>query len=289
MFRRLLTTLAGFGAVELTVGKPDPMYSMDLVPENPELPPDVQDRLRIALDAQSVDLVALTPLATRAVRARLLREGRVAPLVGELVTAAPAALLGVVAEHYSEEEAAAEIAGWLAAHGGREPGLPSLLEAVRACPFRARASVMLQVLTDSLPDGDAVLHELRADPGLGPIATQLLVERGELAMEDLGEREGLLGVTEQFLLVLETAGPEATSATLADVPGGERGHLAKAILASGHPDRVGLAELAEVFKEVRAVRSAHPLGGLARTSRTKGKARDAAAEQDSRRHPTEWF
>ncbi len=272
-FRRLLTVLAGFGAVELTVGPADPIYAMDLVPENPELPPDVQDRLRVALDASSLDLVGLTPLATRAVRARLLRDGRVAPLVGELAAAAPAAVLGVVAERYTEEMAAAEIAGWLAAHGGREAALPLLIDAVRGCPFRTRASVMLQILTDSLPDGEALLHDLRGDPGLGPIVTQLLIERGELAMEGLDEREGLLGVTEQFLQMLETAGPEATSATLTEVPGGERGHLAKAILASDHPDRVGLAELAEVFEEVRAVRNAHPLGGLARTSRTKGKSK----------------
>jgi hypothetical protein len=108
---------------------------------------------------------------------------------------------------------------------------------------------------------------------LGPIATQLLVERGELAMEGLDEREGLLGVTEQFLLMLETAGPEATADTLSEVPGDERAHLAKAILASGHPDRIGLAELAEVFEQVRAVRNVHPLGGLARTSRSKGKSK----------------
>jgi hypothetical protein len=272
-FRRLLTTLAGFGAVELTTGPADPMYSMDLVPENAELPPDVQDRLRTALDAPSLELVALTPLATRAVRERLLREGRFAPLVGELVTAAPAGVLGVVAEHYSEEEAAAELAGWLAAHGGREAGLPLLLDAVRECPFRTRASVLLQLLTDFLSDGDALLHDLRTDPRVGPTATQLLVERGALAMDDLDEREGLLGVTEQFLQMLETAGPEATSAMLTEVPGDERGHLAKAILASGHPDQAGLAELAEVFEEIRAVRNAHPLGGLARTSRAKGKGK----------------
>jgi hypothetical protein len=194
-------------------------------------------------------------------------------LVGELATAAPAAVLGVVAEHYSGEEAAAEIAGWLAGHGGREAGLPLLLDAVRGCPFRTRASAMLQILTDSLSDGDALLHGLRTDPGLGPIATQLLVERGELSREGLDEREGMLGVTEQFLQMLETAGPEAASATLTEVPGGERGHLANAILASGHPDRAGLAELAEVFEEMRAVRNAHPLGGLARTSRSKGKSK----------------
>jgi hypothetical protein len=271
-FRLLLTKLAGFGAVELTVGPPDPMYRMDLVPENPELPPDVQERLLTALDAPEVDLVAFTPLATRAVRARLLAEGRFAPLVGELADAAPAAMLGVVVEHFDEESAEAEITGWLAAHGGREAGLPLLLDAVRACPFRTRASVMLEILTGSLPDGDTVLRDLRADPALGPVATLLLVDRGELRLEDLGEHEGLLGVTEQFLVLLETAGPEATASTLAEIPAGERAHLAQAIPASGHPDRVGITELIEVFEQVRPVRDAHPLGGLIR-SRGKKKRR----------------
>ncbi len=272
-FRRLLTKLAEFGAVELTTGPADPMYTMDLVPENPELPPDVQGRLRDALDAPSLDLVALTPLATWAVRERLLREGRFAPVVGELAAAAPAAMLGVVTEHFSEEAAVAEIGGWLAAHGGREAGLPLLLDAVRACPFRTRASVMLGILVDSLSDGGAVLDGLRADPDLGPIAIQLLVERGELALEDLDAREGLLGITEQFLALLETAGPEGTAATLAEVPADERAHLAEAISASGHPDEVGLAELAEVFEEVRSVQTAHPLGGVTRSRKSKGKSK----------------
>jgi len=247
VFRQLLTKLAEFGAVVLTVGPADPMYSMDLVPENTELPPDVQDRLRAALDAPEIELVAFTPLATRAVRVRLLREGRFAPLVGELAGAAPAGMLGVVVEHFDEDAAAVEISGWLAAHGGREAGLPLLLDAIRACPFRSRASVMLDVLANSLPDGDAMLDDLRADPGLGPIATQQLIERGELAMEDLDERESLLGMAEQFLLMLEMAGSEAVSETLAEIPDVERAHLADAVLTSGHPDRVGLAELVEVF------------------------------------------
>ncbi|MCR6484076.1 hypothetical protein M8542_14735 [Amycolatopsis sp. OK19-0408] len=272
-FGELLTTLAEFGAVELTSGPADPIFSMDLVPENPELPPDVQDRLRAALDAPSVDLVALTPLATYAVRERLRREGRFVPVVGELAAAGPAGVLGVVAEHFSEEEAAAEIGGWLAAHGGREAGLPLLLDAVRACPFRTRASVMLEILTCSLPDGDAVLHGLRIDSALGPIATQLLVERGELAPEGLEPLESLLCLAEQFLGLLESAGPEATASTLAEIPAGERAHLAEALPASGHPDRVGLAELAEVLEQVRPVLAAHPLGGLARSRGNKGKTK----------------
>ncbi|MGW5745001.1 hypothetical protein [Amycolatopsis sp. NPDC003861] len=188
-FRRLLVVLAEFGAVELTTGP----------------------RLRAAPDAPSLELVSLTSLGTWAVRERLLQEGRFAPLVGELAGASPAAMLGGVSEHFSEDWAGAEIDGWLAAHGGRDTGLPMLLDAVRRCPFRTRASVMLRILVDSLSDGDAVLHGLRVDPALGPIATQWLVERGELALEDLDAREGLLGVTEQFFVLLETAGPEATA------------------------------------------------------------------------------
>lgn len=128
--RRLLGVLAEFGAVELTVGRPDPVYRVDLGPDrqwqpdddSESLPPDIQDRLWAALgpDAEPVELISLTAPATRAVRARLLREGRYAPLVGELFEAEPAALLGMVAEPYSQETGAAEIAGWLDAHGGRE-------------------------------------------------------------------------------------------------------------------------------------------------------------------------
>ncbi|WP_410669595.1 hypothetical protein [Amycolatopsis sp. cmx-4-68] len=270
-FRRLLAKLAEFGAVELTAGPPDPVYAMDLVPENPEFPPDVQDRLRAALDVPSLDLVALTPLATRAIRARLLREGRVVPLVGDLADAAPAAMLSVVVEHFDEESAAAEITGWLAAHGGREAGLPLLLDAVRACPFRTRASVMLEVLVDSLPDGDAVLRDLRTDPVLGPIAMRVLIDSGELDFGEVEDRERILVMTEQFLMMLETAGPEATASTLSSLPETDPASLAEVVLGSGHPDQVGLAELAEVFEQVRPSRNAHPLGGLTRSRSSKGK------------------
>lgn len=272
-FRRLLDKLAEIGAVELTVGPPDPMYSMDLVPENPELPPDVQDRIRHALDVPSVDLVALTPLATRAVRTRLLREGRVAPLVGDLADAAPAPMLSALVGHYTAETAAAEISGWLATRGGREAGLPVLLDAIRESPFRTLASDMLEVLVSSVPDGDALLRDLRTDPALGPIATRVLIDSGELDFGEVDDRERLLGMTEQFLVLLEAAGPEGASEALNALPGGELAGLREAILGSGHPDQVGLAELAEVFEQFEPSRKAHPLGGLARSRSTKGKKR----------------
>ncbi|WP_206785100.1 hypothetical protein [Amycolatopsis sp. MtRt-6] len=265
-FRRLLGKLAEFGAVELTTGRPDPMYSSDLA-ENPELPPDVRDRLRVALDASSVDLITLTPLGVRAVRGRLLREGRVAPRVGDLVAAAPAPMLGALVDHYTAETAAAEISGWLAAHGG---DLSLLLDAIRESPFRTRASDMFAVLVDALPDGDAVLRDMRTDPALGPIATQALIDRGELDLGEVDDRERLLAMTEQFLVLLESAGPEGV---LSAVSGGELAGLREAILGSGHPDQVGLAELAEVFEQFGPSRQGHPLGGLARSRSGKGKKR----------------
>ncbi|MEQ0560561.1 hypothetical protein ABJI51_15855 [Amycolatopsis sp. NEAU-NG30] len=271
-FRRLLAELAEFGAVELTTGPADPMYTMDLVPENPELPPDVQDRLRTALEAPSLDLVSLTPLATRAVRARLLREGRVAPLVGDLVNAAPGPMLSTLVDHYTRETAAEEVSGWLAAHGGREKGLPLLLDAVRESPFRTLASERLQVLLNALPDGDALLHNLRTDPALSPIATHVLINRGELDLHEMDDRERLLGMTEQFLLLLEAAGPEGASEMLSAMPAAELADLQEAVLASGHPDRVGLAELAELFEQLGPGR-AHPLGGLTRSRSSKGKGK----------------
>ncbi|MGW5745002.1 hypothetical protein [Amycolatopsis sp. NPDC003861] len=45
------------------------------------------------------------------------------------------------------------------------------------------------------------------------------------------------------------------ASTLAEVPADERAHLAEAITTSGHPDRVGIAELAEVFEEVARLSS----------------------------------
>jgi hypothetical protein len=273
--RRLLGILAESGAVELTVGRPDPIYRADLdfdwevEPDEPGLlPSDAQDRLRAALapDGDPVELVSLTPLATRAVRARLLREGRYAPLVGELSDVEPAQLLGVIAEHYSPEAAEAELTGWLAAHGGPERGLAQLLDGVRGCPFRARAAVMLEVLAQTAPDRSTFLHRLRADHQLGPIASQLLIDGGELKLEDLDQEEGLRGMTEQFIHLLEIGGSGAVTDALAQVPAGQARDMVGALLASGHPDQAGLDELRTLSQAHFAARrpghaTVHPLAG----------------------------
>ncbi|WP_158895143.1 hypothetical protein [Amycolatopsis anabasis] len=277
--RRLLGLLAEFGAVELTVGRPDPMYRADLEQDEPEqLPPDAKDRLRAALDvgADPVELVSLTPLATRAVRAHLLLEGRYAPLVGELSDAEPAQLLGMIAEHYSPEMAEAEIAGWLTTHGGRERGLPRLLDGVRGCPFRTRAAAMLDVLAQTAPDRSAFLHELRADQRLGPIVTQMLVDDGEISLDELSPEEGLRAMTEQFIHLLEIGGPDVVADALAEIPADQAHDTVAALLTSGHPDPTGLDELRTLahaqLGEGRPGRAAvHPLAGVSRSNHRHGK------------------
>ncbi|UKD59931.1 hypothetical protein L3Q65_42320 [Amycolatopsis sp. FU40] len=273
--RRVFATLADIGAVTLTTGVPDPMFRADLGPDGPVgFPPDTDARLRAALSSGTVELVALTPLATRAVRDRLIAAGRHAPLVGELAGAEPDGLLGLLVEHYSTETAETELAGWLAAHGGREHGLPLLLDAVRRSPFRTRARAMLDVLVQAVPDGAAMLRELRHDQRLGPLAVQLLVDNGELAMESLSDEETLRGMVEQFIHLLEVGGPDEVAAALATIPPDEARGLTANLLACGHPDETGVAELREVFtRRGPGHATVHPLAGVSRSPKNARKKR----------------
>ena len=99
------------GAVTTVQGVASEIFSMDLgdrtmLPSGIEPPFEAgqaaapRERL-----ARSARLVALTPLGTRAMRQRMLAEGREAGLVGELSGATPAELLGTVAEHYTTSSA----------------------------------------------------------------------------------------------------------------------------------------------------------------------------------------
>ncbi|MYW91195.1 hypothetical protein G3I59_11410 [Amycolatopsis rubida] len=169
-------------------------------------PLDTDARPRTALSGESAELVSLTPLAARAVRARLVAEGRHAPLIGELAEAEPAGLLGLSlrALPLGGRESGIDR---MAVRGGRESGLPILLDAVRRGPFRTRA--MLDVLVQALPAAGAVQ--------LGPLAEQLLVDNGEFSLEELGEQEALHAITEHLVHLLETGGPDA----LAPIPAAE--------------------------------------------------------------------
>ncbi|MQA26233.1 MAG: hypothetical protein GEU94_12360 [Micromonosporaceae bacterium] len=208
------------------------------------LPPEARQQIRAAL-AGETDLVRLTPLGTYAVRQRLLAEGRYVPLVGELSHATAAQMLGMIAEHHGPGTGREEIDRWLAAHDA--DGVEPLLDAVRRCAFRSRAAAMLDVLAESRPDGEAFLRTLRADPALAPIAIHHMIDSGQLSMEDLTPVEGLIGMAEQLLQVLEAEGPEAVREALAEVP--DLPELGHALAHSGHPDAQGLQELRSLVIE----------------------------------------
>jgi hypothetical protein len=241
--RRVLQLLADLGAVDLTSGIADPIYSLDLQgpddqPEPYSLSPAARQRIRTALGG-TTELVMLTALGVKAVRSQLLAAGRHAPLVGELSAASAGQLLGQVAEHYTPDTGREEINGWLAAHPS--DGEDQLLDAIRGCPFRTRAAAMLDVLTATQPDENRRLRRLRTDPTLAPTAIQLLISSEQLAMDDLTDTEGLIGMTEQVLQLLELAGPDAVREQLAATP--DPTELVYALANSQHPDAAGLNEL----------------------------------------------
>ncbi|WP_433376167.1 hypothetical protein [Streptosporangium sp. CA-115845] len=251
--------LAGLGAVEPSHGMPDELYSSDLRPgefgefgeDDLPLPPEARARLLPRL-AEPGPLVRLTPLGTRAVRERLLADGRDAPLLGELADATAAELLGVLAQHYTQETAAAELEGWLAAHGD---DVEPLLDAVRACPFRTRASAMLTTLAETLPGGRSMRAGLRHDPTLGPVVLTALLETGELRPEDLSPDEYSLLLAEGLINLLELGGPEAVMEQLRESAGRDAPEFMAEVLDSGHPTRAALEELRTLVYEPMLARS----------------------------------
>jgi hypothetical protein len=215
-----------------------------------------------------VRLVALTPLGTRAMRERMLVEGREAGLVGELADAAPAEMLGVVAEHYTSASAAQEIARWREAHGG---SLDPLLQAIDDCPFVTRRIALLQTLVRDVPEGPQILANLARDPGQRPIA--LLAQRSDIRPGNATAEEAGWMMVGSLLELLELGGPEAVIAQLSQFPPGKAKELARAVLASGFP-------APETLEEFRALVAApvlhgppqpHSLVHVTRTQRTRPK------------------
>ncbi|MEV4108624.1 hypothetical protein [Nonomuraea sp. NPDC049695] len=248
-----LEALAELGAVVLSHGVADPLYLSDLGDDDEEqpLPAEARTRLRAILTEPGM-LVSLTPLGMRGVRERMLAEGRDAPLVGELAEAAPGELLGVLAEHYPPAEATTELESWLAAHGG---DVEPLLDAIRACPFRTRASAMLTTLVKTHPDGRSLLARLRGDRVLGPIALTLLHDAGAVGPDDLSSSEQLLLMTEGLLNLLEVAGPEEVVTQLGQMAGRDAPQIIEAATQSGHPATVGMDELRRLVAEPLRTRS----------------------------------
>jgi hypothetical protein len=233
---RTLEVLSDLGAVELTRGPILPLHTdAGLFRED-----DYLD------SPEPAPLARLTPLALRAVREGLLADGHDAPLLGELATAEPAELLGVLTQHYPPREAAAELNGWLSRPG---QDVECLLRAISACPFRSRATAMLGVLVDALPQGDVLLRELRHDLILGPTALTLLMDVGEVEPMGLGQREHLLLGAENFLTMLEVGGPQALIAQLRGLAGREAYRFVESVLASGHHDDEGMEDLRDLVAE----------------------------------------
>lgn len=268
--------LAALGAVELSHGLADELYSSDLDIDDHDLPPDARARLRARL-AEPGPLVQLTPLGVRAVRDRLLAEGRDAPLVGELAGAAPAELLGMLAQHYPQEQAEEELRRWLAANGG---SVEPLLDAVRACPFRSRAAALLDTLVQLHADGRAMLPRLRDDRVLGPIALTALVDAGKVRPEQLSPREQLSLMAEGLLNLLELGGPQQVVAQLAEVAGREASEIVAAVANSDHPADVAMAEFRSLVSvPARAPRhrlrmpDGHAPGSRGSRSRRGGRGR----------------
>ena len=231
------------GAVTSVHGVASDMFSDDL-DEGFPAPPGEQrpfsgERATALREQLAVPgrLVSLTPLGTRAMRQRMLAEGREAGLVGELASAAPAELLGTVAGHYPPQAAAEEIAIWRAAHGGT---LDPLLQAVRDCPFVSRQAIMLNVLSVAVPEGGELLSGLLRDPGLGPVT--LLVRRADLEPGDVSPAEAAWLIAGSVLELLEVGGPAAVIAQLAELPRPQREDVVRAVRDSRYPARETLQD-----------------------------------------------
>lgn len=254
------------GAVTTVHGLASEVFSLDLeagttLPFGMEAP-FAEDRaaaLRERL-AEPVRLVSLTPLGTRAMRERMLAEGREAGLVGELAGATPAELLGTVAEHYTTSSAQEEIAIWRAAHGG---SLDPLVQAVRDCPFLSRRVALLQTLASSVPEGAELLAGLIGDPELGPVV--LLAEKRDLSPEDASPDEGAWIMVGSLLELLEVAGPKAVTEQLEELPPAQRKDIVRAVSASGYPAPETLEEFRSLVTEpiLHAPARLHVVGGTA--------------------------
>ncbi len=175
-------------------------------------------------------LVSLTPLGARAMRQRLLAEGREAGLVGELASASPAELLGTIAEHYTPATGAEEIAIWRAAHGGL---LDPLVQAIRDCPFVSRRVAMVKVLADGVPERDELLASLLRDPRLGPVV--LLVQKQDREPEEVSPAEAAWLMAGSILELLEIGGPDEVRQQLEELPSSQREDVVRAVGDSGYP------------------------------------------------------
>ena len=235
------------GAVTSTHGVASAVFAEDLDEES-----DMADRPfsgeraaglleRLAVPGR---LVRLTPLGIRAMRQRMLAEGREAGLVGELAGASPAELLGTVAEHYTPATGAEEIGIWRAAHGG---SLDPLVQAIRDCSFLSRRVALLKTLVNAVPEGDELLASLLRDPELGPVA--LLAEKQDRRPDEVSPAEAAWLMAGSVLELLEIGGPDAVREQLGELPRSQRKDVVRAVRDSGYPARETLEDFRALVAE----------------------------------------
>ena len=156
--------------------------------------------------------MSLAPLGTRAMRQRMLAEGREARLVGELASATPTELLGVVAEHYRAATGPEEIAIWRA-HGDASD---SLVQAMRDYPFLSRRVMLVKILADSVPERDELLDPVLRDPELGLVV--LLAGKQDSNPEEASPAEAAWLMAGSILQLLEIGGPATVREQLEELP-----------------------------------------------------------------------
>ena len=235
------------GAVTSTRGVASSVFSEDLdegftMPHRPfsgERAAALREQL-----AASGRLVRLTALGTRAMRQRMLAEGREAGLVGELADASPAEVLGTVAEHHTPETAAEEIGIWRAAHGG---SLDPLVQVIRDCSFLSRRVALLKTLVSAVPEGDDLLASLLRDPELGPVA--LLAGKQDRRPDEVSPAEAAWLMAGSVLELLEIGGPDAVREQLEELPRSQREDVVRAVRDSGYPARETLEDFRALVAE----------------------------------------
>ena len=230
---QIFDAFEALGAVTSTRGLASDVFSEDLDEASGMADGPFSDERAAALRellAKPGRQVSLTPLGTRAMRRRMLAEGREAGLVGELADASPAELLGTVAEHYTPETRVEEIAIWRAAHGG---SLDPLVQAIRDCPFVSRRVAMLQTLVKAVPEGGGLLARLSRDPELGPVV--LLAEKQDRKPGEVSPAEAAWLMAGSLLEFLEIGGPDAVREQLEELPRYQREAAVCAVRDSGYP------------------------------------------------------
>ena len=244
---QIFDAFEALGAVTSTRGLASDVFSEDLDEASGMADGPFSDERAAALRellAKPGRQVSLTPLGTRAMRRRMLAEGREAGLVGELADASPAELLGTVAEHYTPETRVEEIAIWRAAYGG---SLDPLVQAIRDCPFVSRRVAMLQTLVKAVPEGGGLLARLSRDPELGPVV--LLAEKQDRKPGEVNPAEAAWLMAGSLLEFLEIGGPDAVREQLEELPRYQREAAVCAVRDSGFPARETLEDFRVLVAE----------------------------------------